>query len=468
MKPSLRVFILILLGYIGNMGNNVSSFALETEKKGYAFIGVNIIPMDRERVLENQTLIVQEGKITYIGDVATSSIPDGIKKIEAKGKYLLPGLSDMHAHTFAENNLLLYLATGVTTLRNLSGNEIVLDIISKLNSGEILGPEFYSASPLLEGENYVWDHSTKITDPNDADQLIKGFKDIGYYAVKIYHTISKEVHEAVVKAGVKYNIPIVGHVPFEVKVEGSLNAKQSSIEHLRGYDIDGLSMETLAKDGGRSAERFGSWLNMSDERMDELVNATLEAETWNIPTFVVVELLYDKQARQDIASHPDLRLIPPANRAGLLSSSLDDIFSDASKDALRESMPQMYKIIKKMNDIGAGLMTGTDTMVPYIIPGFSLIDEIEHFIEAGLSPYDALKASTSAPAEFLGESDNFGTVSVGKSANLILVEGNPLEDVLNLWNLEGVSIKGQWLDRKKLDQLLEEQAASYEEVEEGK
>ena len=368
----------------------------------------------------------------------------------------------MHTHIRGEEDLLLYLATGVTTLRNLSGSEDILTLISKIDKGEVLGPELYSTSPILEGENFTWPFSVKITDPSEADSLIKGYKENGYQAIKIYHTISKPVHEAIVKAGLKYNIPIVGHVSFEGKIEGALNSHQNSIEHLRGYDIDGLSMETLAKDGGRSAERFGSWLNMTDERMRELVLKTKEAGTWNIPTFIVVELLYDLQKRKRIVNHPDLRLIPPGNRAAILSNGLDEIFSPASKEALRKSMPKMYQMIKSMNDMGVGVMTGTDTMVPYLIPGFTPIDEIEHFVDAGLSPYDAIKASTSGPAEFLGKQGSFGTISVGKSANFILVDGNPLENVKNLWNLEGISIRGKWLDKERLTTLIEKQAKNYE------
>ena len=175
-----------------------------------------------------------------------------------------------------------------------------------------------------------------------------------------------------------------------------------------------------------------------------------------------MELLYDLQKRKRIVNHPDLRLIPPGNRAAILSNGLDEIFSPASKEALRKSMPKMYQMIKSMNDMGVGVMTGTDTMVPYLIPGFTPIDEIEHFVDAGLSPYDAIKASTSGPAEFLGKQGSFGTISVGKSANFILVDGNPLENVKNLWNLEGISIRGKWLDKERLTTLIEKQAKNYE------
>ena len=410
----LRLFLIGFLLSFSSGSRAITADISRNENTNYAFIGVHVISMLSERVLKNQIVIVKQGKITQIINNDDISLPENIIRINAHGKYLLPGLSDMHTHIRGEEDLLLYLATGVTTLRNLSGSEDILTLISKIDKGEVLGPELYSTSPILEGENFTWPFSVKITDPSEADSLIKGYKENGYQAIKIYHTISKPVHEAIVKAGLKYNIPIVGHVSFEGKIEGALNSHQNSIEHLRGYDIDGLSMETLAKDGGRSAERFGSWLNMTDERMRELVLKTKEAGTWNIPTFIVVELLYDLQKR------------------------------------------------KRIVNMGVGVMTGTDTMVPYLIPGFTPIDEIEHFVDAGLSPYDAIKASTSGPAEFLGKQGSFGTISVGKSANFILVDGNPLENVKNLWNLEGISIRGKWLDKERLTTLIEKQAKNYE------
>ena len=428
-----------------------------------AFVGVDVIPMDSERLLQDYTVLVSDGRIQALANSELLEPPAGAVVVDGRGKYLAPGLADMHAHVsgwvepgednpmdVANSELMLYLATGVTLLRNTAGSDQHLALKRKLDAGELLGPRLYTSSPLIEGEDAVWDFATKITDPAEADALIAGYAAEGYRQIKVYHTVSAEVFRALSEAAERHGVKIIGHVSFDVGIDLALEMRQYTIEHLRGYDFDGASPEALAKDGGRSAERFESWLNMSPERRLELAQRTVAAGTWNCPTLVINEMLFDNAGRLGVLDDPMIRYVHPQVRAGVRSNALDQIFSEESKVAMRKALPAQYLMIKALSDAGAGLLVGTDTMVPYLVPGFTPIDEMEHFVAAGLTPWQALKAGTSAPAESLGVGDELGTVTAGKQADLILLDANPLDDIGNLRQLAGVMIRGQWMDRADL------------------
>ncbi len=429
--------------------------AFEPPEAWYAFVNVNVIPMTGPVVLSHQTVVVHGGRIEAIGPASEMTLAPDVMPIDGQGKYLMPGLSDMHAHitppepptTTAE--LLLYLASGVTTLRNMAGFPGDLALRDAINDGEVLGPRLFAASPILEGEDAVWDFSVKVLNPDEARARVREYATQGYDFIKVYHTLSHESYTAVIEEAKMQGIRVVGHVPFTVGIEEVLADGQSSVEHLRGYDIDGLSQEVLAKDGGRSPERFGSWLNMSDERMADLARQTAQAGAWNTPTLVVNQQLADAEKLSLLTEHPMARYMTPEMIGYLTNSPLLAIFSPESREMLGRVLPQQYKFIMALHNAGAPLMIGTDTS-PMLVPGYTVIDEVGHFVKAGLSSYDALYAGTVAPSVYLETPGSDGTVSAGQRTDLILLEANPLEDVNNLWNLAGVMIHGQWQTRDAL------------------
>ena len=195
--------------------------------------------------------------------------------------------------------------------------------------------------------------------------------------------------------------------------------------------------------------------------MRDLVRKTVAAGTWNCPTFVVDDMMSNSEKRAAVSRDKRIRLVHPAVRATILSNELDKMFPPEANAALRESFPQKYKLLKMLSDAGAGLLIGTDTMVPYLVPGFTPIDEMEHFVEAGLSPYQALRAGTRDAARFLGFEGESGTIAVGKRADLLLLDANPLEGPSNLWRQVGVMLDGRWLSKADLTGLLERMAAGY-------
>ena len=423
-----------------------------------AFVDVTILSMVDPEPAPRRTVLVAGDRIVAVGDAADTAVPDAARRIDGTGKFLLPGLADMHAHvgfgyvpgqTAERAELLLYLATGVTTLRNAAGSPEALALARAIERGELMGPRIETASPLLEGEDAVWGFATQVLSSAAARAAVRRFAAYGYGSIKIYHTLSRDAYKGVVEEAARLGIPYFGHVPFEVGVEEVLADGQASIEHFRGYDIDGLSLDVLAIDGGRSAERFASWVNMSDARMDELVRATVAAGAWNCPTFVVTDMLIDADRLDAYAEHPMAAYMPAEILARYRQSGLEALFSMESRDMLRRARPQMLKFLKKLHDAGAPLMTGTDTF-PSLVPGFTLIDEIGVLVEAGLSPYEALRAATTGPARYLGEADARGKILPGMVADVVLLGANPLDDIEHLWRVEGVLAGGRWHDREGL------------------
>ena len=430
----------------------------------HAFINVSVLSMDAPGAVPGRTVLVDGNKITEVGPASAVTVPEGAIVIDGTGRFLMPGLADMHAHIGMDyqpdqsgqrGELLLYLATGVTTLRNAVGSVELLHLADEIADGAVLGPRLEVASPLLEGEDAVWGFSTRVLTADEGRAAVRQFAAEGFESLKIYHTLSRPTYKAIVEEAHGLGVPFFGHVPFDVGVEEVLADGMASIEHFRGYDIDGLPREALEDQGGRSPERFASWLHMSDERMAELVEATVAAGTWNCPTFVVNSMLIDAARLEEYADHPMAEYMPDDLIRRFRESGLEALFSPDTRAMLAKVRPRMLTFLERLHAAGAPVMTGTDTF-PSLVPGFTLIDEIGAFVEAGLSRYEALQAATTAPARFLGDADRRGKVSPGMEADLVLLGANPLEDIDHLWQVEGVMADGRWLARETLLALLQE------------
>src|SRR5258708_5837639 len=233
-----------------------------------AFIGVTVLPMDRERELPDQTVLANDGRIAAAGPRAQVVVPRGTARIDGRRLYLLPGLADMHAHlseyltgtsedkrAVVRAELLLYVATGVTLVRNMAGSPDHLDLRARVAAGEIIGPRIFTTTPIIDGANPVWPFAAKLTEASQADSLVEGFVRQGYDQVKVYNGLTLEAYAALMDAAAKRGIRVVGHVPFAIGIDGAIAAGQYSIEHQRGYDFDGVRPQALILNGGRKAER---------------------------------------------------------------------------------------------------------------------------------------------------------------------------------------------------------------------
>jgi imidazolonepropionase-like amidohydrolase len=269
------------------------------------------------------------------------------------------------------------------------------------------------------------------------------------------------VFNAVLSAAKTQGLPVIGHVQYDLGIEGVLSAGQYSIEHLRGYDSDGIPAEELKKTHGLEEKRWRSFAEMTDARMDELINLTITSGAWNCPTLSWVRFLTDEERLGTVKAHSRLSLVHPYTQSAISAKFINQVFPEEVRPAMKESWPRQLEFVRRLNAKGGKLLTGTDTMIPAFVPGFTAIDEIETLVEAGVPIFDALRISTVDAAVSLGQDERLGTLEVGKQASLILIEENPLDDVSALWELSGVMLQGRWFTIADLTRRLESMSMDW-------
>lgn len=370
--------------------------------------------MDSEILLIDQTVLVRDRRITSVGLSSDIAIPEDAEQIDGRGLVLMPGLADMHVH-LAEEDLPKYLASGITTVRNMWGHSAVRDISERIATGELRGPRVYSTSPGIDGPPAKWPVTQIVESPAAAQETVARLVGDGWQMLKVYQDLRPDVYSAVVQAASEHGVPFMGHVPHRVGLRNALLAGQSSLEHLGGYDIEL---------GG--ARGTAAWLNMNSAGISDVVTWTWEAGAFVCPTLVVVKTI----ARQN-------------------HSSGDAATIAANRRTLVGALHSGY----------VPLLLGTDSGIDIVAPGTSLHEELLEFRQAGLSPYSALAAATTVAADFLNEADEFGSVREGLRADLLLLQQNPLEDVGAASDPVGIMVNGDWYFGDALETLRRQAAA---------
>lgn len=428
-----------------------------------AFINVSVVPMDKEQLLSGQTVIVQDGRIVEVVDQAKAKIPEGAIKIDGQGKYLMPGLVDMHVHLFDSHDLDLFVANGVTTVRNMWGTPINLTWRSQIAQGELFGPTLYTAGPLVDGNPPIWPGSTVVETPEAADQTVVEQKKAGYDFIKCYSRLKLDVYKALMAAAKREGIRVVGHVPDAVGLKIALEQGQASIEHLTGFFGMLKPDNATPIDPAEPGSRLKFFNSLDEKKMPAVAALVKEAKVWNCVTLIVYQRLVSPEEAQELRKRPEMKYVSPATMA----------FWDPTKDFRTKNLTKadfeankVGNVIRKkltgaLNQAGAKILLGTDTPNPFVVPGFSIHEELQNLVGAGLTPYQAIQAGTYNAAEFLEALNEFGTVSVGKRADLLLVDGNPLQDVANVAKISGVMLRGKWLPKQELDTKLAALAKLY-------
>jgi imidazolonepropionase-like amidohydrolase len=450
---------------------------VQAQQKPVAIVDVTVVPMDRERILEHQTVIVQLGRITAIGAFQSVRLPSAAQQIDGRGKFLMPGLADMHVHFVREAlpetpqtsglntagrrsgipasaskdhaienraYALMFVANGITTVRNMWGSETIDALAKEINSGSLTGPYIYSTGPITDGNPPVWESSRIVETPAQAEEAVLSDKLKGYVAIKVYNRLSKDGYNAIVAAARRHGLPVVGHVPASVGLEEVIAARQDSIEHLDGF------MHSLALDGTLTTERLQ---NADFKKLPAIVQAIKAADVWICPTVVV----YDAR-RTDQAGLEEASFVPPD-----VFARYDRMYPNHAIDprATPQGHAMFLAIVAALHSGGAHLLLGSDTMKVGTLPGYSLREELENFAAAGMTPYEAIRAGTADAAKFLHQENEFGLVGKGLRADLILVDANPLADVKNVSKLTGVLAGGRWFTAEDLHRQQVDLRAKY-------
>ncbi len=434
--------------------------AAAQDLESYAFVGADVVSMESNEVLTDQTVVVSAGRIAAAGNSDDIAIPINAVVIDADGLYLLPGLTEMHGHVpgnddpqYLEDVLFLYVANGVTTVRGMQGQPGHLELRDAIANHEVLGPRFITSGPGLSGN--------RVDGPEETRQLVLDQAAAGYDFIKLLRGLTRAEYDAAVEAGAETGMALAGHVSEDVGVARALEARQATIDHLDGY------IQYLVPPGvDLSANPAGFYgvnlLDLVDEdRVTQAAIDTRNAGVWIVPTQALVEhIAMPNPTVEEQAASPEVAYMPPRVVDGWIESR-ERIFATIRDipDGGRRLQDLRGRLIKAMHDAGVRLLLGSDAPQIFSVPGFSLHQELDLMVDAGLTPFEALRTGTLAPAEFFEMEDEFGEIRPGLAADFVLLEANPLDDVGAANRPHGVMIRGKWLDRATIEAGLEEIAS---------
>ena len=426
-----------------------------------AFVGVNVLPMDRDRVIENQTVVIAGGRIAVMDAADRVELADGVDAIAGDGRYLMPGLTEMHGHLpdsresdeDIRNLLFLYLSNGVTTVRGMRGEPSQLGLRQSIERGLLLGPNLYLGSVSM---------NQRVQTPDEAARLARGYKVDGYDLIKTHEGMSLEAFDAMAAAANEVGIPFGGHVSDFVGLRHALEAGQVSIDHLDNY-VEALVDEDTRPDDARGLREVGLLIDEVDEsRIPELVQATVDAGAWVVPTMVLWETAFynDRGSVDVLPERPEVRYMPPET-VDRWRQAVDTRLGASDVEVNRRVADLRRRILRALFLGGANIALGTDSPQIFSVPGFAMHHEMALYVDIGMTPYDVLEIGTRRPAEYFGAEDEFGTVAVGLRADLILLDENPIEDIANVRDPAGVMIRGRWIPRDEISERLTEIARFY-------
>ena len=419
-------------------------------------------------VQANRTVVITGDHITSVSDAAKFQPPKNARVIDATGQYLIPGLWDMHVHSAfgdwfpggRDIILPLFIANGVTGVRDMGGDAPVLfEWRKEITDGKIAGPRTVISGPMLDGYlpngKLRFPSSIAVTTPASALAAVDMLKTQGVDFIKVQSVISHDAYLAAAEEAHKQGLPIVGHVPDKVRIREVVEAGQKSIEHLMGM-FEGCSTEEDKFIKGEGNLKL-LLTTQDQQRCDSLTKLLAQNQTWQVPT-----LAWQRGGtfldQRDVKHQPLDKYVPAYWRDVTWRRFTDEMMPDLLRDPLalrQEYFARNLQMVGALHHAGVPFMAGTDTAPGvYIMPGFSLHDELANFVEAGFTPMESLQTATSNPAKFLEIEASFGSVEPGKIADLVLLRANPLEDIRNTQKISIVVANGRLFDRAALDQIL--------------
>jgi hypothetical protein len=417
-----------------------------------AFVDVRVVPMDRERVLDHQTVLVRGGLIEAVGPVRSVRIPAEATRVEGHGTaYVLPGLADMHTHVMRAENLLPYTANGVTTILHMGGAppDFVDDVQRQIDAGEIVGPRVIFAF-MVDGSPDL--ARFYIRTPDQARAAVQVAKANGYRFMKVYNNLTAEEFAAIVEQGRREGLPVIGHGVRAVGLPAALFQGQVMVAHAEEFFY-------TAFDNRVPADRL---------KVNEVAEQTLRSGAYvtpNLSTFATIAKQWGKpEVVREFLRDPRARFMTPDVRLDWTDFDYMRRTGDISP-----ILPFLRTFTKALSDKGVPLLAGTDSpAIPGMLPGYSIHEDLQSLVAAGLTPFQALAAATRTPGEFIRkyipDLQPSGEVTPGMRADLVVISGNPLESLEVLQHPLGVMSAGRWQTREQLDALLAAQTARYDAV----
>lgn len=440
---------------------------------GTAFTHVTVIDPASGRVLPDVTVLVRGDSIV---DVGRQVRLDGATEVDLRGKFVIPGLADMHTHAQAEGiDTGLYIANGVTTVREMAGSPLATDWRDRIEAGSLLGPRFTVGSRMIDGTPTIWNPEwvdiVQVSDPATARAAVREEIARGADFIKVYSRVPRDAYRALAAEAHRYDIPFVGHCPDVVPLEEAADLGQASIEHLFWTPF-----ETSTKEAWIRAEIQRIRLGLGEYSGWFAALHPLEWTAAHTYSPVKARHLHGKLARRRIRQVPTLAMhrgldfartvdmndprnkYLPASALGSQELARQEFYLKdraPSEDAEWAAMFDFrLRTVRQLHEAGVPLMTGTDTGTVAVWPGFSVHDELELLVAAGLSPMATLHASTAEPAAFLGV--RTGRVAADHAADLAILDANPLHDIRNTQKLAGVVVRGRYVDAEERVRILAE------------
>lgn len=415
----------------------------------------NIVDVRSGKILENRHVVIDSGKIQSIVE-SNENLEGYANIIDGSGKYLMPGLAEMHAHIpppstdvkRIEETLFLYLSNGITTIRGMLGDPLHLELREKALNGEILSPRIFTSSPSLNG------NSVKTIE--EASEKVMAYQEAGYDFLKIHPGIQRDVFDQVVKKANEVGIPFAGHVPVDVGVRHALESKYASIDHVDGF-LEGLVPESENVDPTKNGFFGFAFTPLADtSNIDELVELAKQNKVWIVSTQSLFERWFAPITADELLAQSEMKYMPASTLKNWKERKVE---STSANTGFNEIQWKKFDSIRKqliyaLNKNGYGMLLGSDAPQLFNVPGFSIHHEIKGMLGAGMTPLEIIQSGTINPAKYFGMEDTFGEIKEGLDADMVLLNSNPLEDTGALKEISGVILQGRWLPKEEIEEKL--------------